>query len=288
VSPSRPWSTESVAALALDGDDLHTALIGRDGTVHFTQSTPELPQAPGLLLQVVAESADDLLRARPGIVVRGAGVAMPASSGILRTGPAGGWRDSPLARQLATRLDLPLVVGPTVRCAAVAEARLGAGLAEESVLYVALGAEVGAGYVRGGRVDSGVNGLAGQFGHLRVRPDGPMCDCGAAGCLQVYVQLARAEQRETGDRAAAAEWHEFVAVLADGLAAAITMLDPAVVVVGGDLVDPETGLLRPLRAELADRLSFRDPPPVRVGRLGAAAAAVGAALTAWDVLDGRR
>ena len=287
MAPTRLWSPETVAALALDGDELHTALVGRDGTLHFTQSAPDVPQSPALLLQLVAESADDLLRARPDVLVRGAGVAVPVGSGILRSGPAGGWRESPLARQLANLIDLPIVVGQTIRCAAVAEARLGAGAGEESVLYVALGAEVGAAYIRAGRMDAGVNGLAGQFGHLRVRPDGPLCECGAAGCVQVYVQLARAEQRETAGAAIAAEWHEFVAVLADGLAAAVTLLDPAVVVLGGDLTAPGTGLLRPLRVELADRLSFRDPPPLRIGTI-AAAAAVGAALQAWDLLDGRR
>ena len=68
MAPTRLWSPETVAALALDGDELHTALVGRDGTLHFTQSAPDVPQSPALLLQLVAESADDLLRARPDVL----------------------------------------------------------------------------------------------------------------------------------------------------------------------------------------------------------------------------
>jgi glucokinase len=87
-----------------------------------------------------------------------------------------------------------------------------------------------------------------------------------------------------GDPVAAAVWDEAVDALGTALAAYTMVLDPALVVIGGGLAEAGEALLGPLRARLAARLAWREPPRVVRGALGSSAGPLGAAVLAWRAI----
>jgi glucokinase len=215
------------------------------------------------------------------------------------------WRELPLADVVAERCGLPVVLSHDVRAAAAAEAALGAGRGIADLLFVAIGTGIGGAVVAGGRPYGGAHGHAGEIGHTVVEPDGPPCACGARGCVEALASAAAIERgyaeagagdgasaREVAalaaahDPAARAVWDRAVAALAAGLADAVALLDPELIVVGGGLAEAGPPLFEPLAAALAARMTLAAPPPVVAAELGAEAGCRGAALLAWRALAG--
>ncbi|MEV6328361.1 ROK family transcriptional regulator [Streptomyces sp. NPDC051909] len=165
--------------------------------------------------------------------VLGVGVAMPGPldhrSG--RPGRVTGfpeWDGFPLREELARRLGLPVVLDKDTNAAALGLAlRPGA---PGSFAYVHLGTGLGAGLVLGGAVLRGGRTGAGELGHQTVQLDGPRCDCGGRGCLEVLCLAALAR----GDLTEAAR------VLGTGAANLVRLLDIDRVLLGGRavLADP--------------------------------------------------
>ena len=173
-----------------------------------------------------------------------------------------GWEDIDIAWTRSTsEFNLPVALENDCKAAALGEALFGAGAGAESVLYVTLGTGVGGGLVKGGRiVELSPRGEV-EIGHVCVLPDGPACACGGAGCVEALTSgpgiagLARwlAESDPSRDDGAVppatpeevfAAWREgdgFAGAvvetaargLAAGLSAAVNLLAPACVVLGG-------------------------------------------------------
>jgi glucokinase len=293
-----------VAALDVGGTTIKAGLVGPDGTVHHAERHPTgVRRGPDAVIESILGVARGLARRAP---VRGIGLGVPgivdSAAGIARYAANLGWRDVPFARLLTERLGLPAVLGHDVRNGALAEARLGAGAGMPSVYFLAIGTGVAGGQVSGGVVDDGASGQAGEIGHLVVRPRGPRCNCGNRGCLEAIASASRiaaayrrrartrgsaadvARLVDDGDPTARAVWTEAIAALADALTAQIVLADPGCIVIGGGLSLAGPTLFDPLRAALPQRLTFREPPPIRPAELGDRAGMVGAALRAWDML----
>src|SRR5205807_227662 len=83
--------------------------------------------------------------------------------------------------ELEARLGVPVVADNDATCAAWGEYRLGAGRGLSDVVMVTLGTGIGGGVVCGNRIYRGVNGFAGEIGHVVVDPHGPPCLCGQRG-----------------------------------------------------------------------------------------------------------
>ena len=173
----------------------------------------------------------------------------------------------------------------------------------DDLVYVMLSEGVGSGMVLRGRLHGGSTGTAGELGHLRVVADGHVCRCGARGCLETVVGkralvsalahtrgpectvdelLDRAEQ---GDRGALRLLTDAGQVVGTTLAGVSTMVDPSLIVIGGDLASRSgsgEALVRAVREALADALPPVANHQVRVVRaaLGSRAEALGAALLA--------
>ncbi|MFF0431919.1 ROK family protein [Streptomyces sp. NPDC004327] len=172
--------------------------------------------------------------AAPGTPIRGGailgvGVAMPGPLDHL-TGTPGRvtgfpeWDGFPLREELARRLGLPVALDKDTNAAALGLAlRPGA---PDSFAYVHLGTGLGAGLVLGGAVLRGGRTGAGELGHQTVQLDGPPCDCGGRGCLEVLCLTALAR----GDLAEAAR------VLGTGAANLVRLLDIERVLLGGRAV----------------------------------------------------
>ncbi|GAB3403383.1 ROK family transcriptional regulator [Flindersiella endophytica] len=191
---------------------------------------------------------------------------------------------------LAERFGVPVLVDNNTRLAALAEAIWGAGAGFANVLYVKLSYGVGGGLVLGGHLHSGATGGAGELGHVTVDPDGPACSCGGRGCLERYVSIAAIlqqcaakrldhvlERLRAGDAGVRAVFAEAGRRLGMVLAASCNVVNPEVVVVGGELAAAGDELLGPARAAIdayAHR-QVRQGLHVRAASLGDAAAAQG-------------
>jgi glucokinase len=303
---------DAVVAIDVGGTGIKAGLVDAAGDVrHELRRPTRVERGPDAVIAAIAAVADELAASaeRAGLTVPAAGIGVPgvvdSRTGIAHYAANLGWRDVPFASLLAERLGVPAVLGHDVRNGALAEARFGAGIGRDSVYFVAIGTGIAGGSVIRGRVDDGASGMAGEIGHLVVRPGGPRCGCGNRGCLEAIASAARiaaryadraglpveavsarsvADQVQAGDEVAVEVWSEAIEALADAFGAQIVLTDPGCFVVGGGLALAGPTLFDPLIAALPSRLTFRAPPPVLPARLGDRAGLVGAALRAWDLV----
>lgn len=189
------------------------------------------------------------------------GIGTPGSlsprTGLLRNSNTTCLNGRPLDRELSAALGREVRVGNDANCFALSEARDGAGRGHAVVLGLIVGTGTGSGIVAHGRVLTGANGIAGEWGHAPLpwaRPDerpGPECYCGRRGCIETWLSgpgIARDHAAHGGDaidapeiarRAAAADaastatLERHVGRFARALAPCIDLLDPDVVVIGG-------------------------------------------------------
>ena len=96
------------------------------------------------------------------------------------------WRGEDVRDRLAQRIGAPVLLENDATCAAHAEATYGAGQGAGSMLLVTLGTGIGGALVLDGRTWRGASGMAGEFGHMQVVPDGDPCECGQRGCWEQY------------------------------------------------------------------------------------------------------
>ena len=195
----------------------------------------------------------------------------------------GGWNDIALTEWLAERAGAPAIMDNDANVGALGEWRYGAGAHASPLLYVTLSTGVGGGIVCDGKVLRGPDSWAGEIGHLNVVPDGPACLCGSNGCLERMccgLWLARDHGRGAKELFADPEFvRGYVEFLARGLKAAIMLLNPERIVIGGGISNAGESLFEPLRAELA-----RQMPPWSQARVDVRAAALGDDSVLWGAL----
>jgi glucokinase len=212
-------------------------------------------------------------------------------------------RDLPFRDLMAERLGLPVFVDNDATAAMLAEWQFGAAVGATDALLLTIGTGIGGGMVVGGRLARGGQGAAGEFGHMTIDFDGPLCTCGSRGCLEAFVSgtaLARearaqgldltapqvAELAHDGDPAARALVTEMGMRLGEGLANLVNAFNPQVIVVGGGVIALGDLLLEPAREELARRALAPSRDLVRIvpTRFGAESGMLGAAALALDGL----
>ena len=226
-----------------------------------------LDAAAELVTELLGEAGVDEAR------VIGAGMCLPGPihrpTGVVgSTAILPGWVGVAAADEMHRRLDLPILVDNDANLAALAEAAFGAGRDAKDLVYLMISSGIGAGLVLNGRLYRGAEGLAGELGHVLVDADGPVCRCGNRGCLETVAgtdALAELLRRSHGDgldgRAIVRLAREgdlgCRRVIADagraiGKAAAtlVNVLNPELLIVGGDLSDAGELLLDGVRESL--------------------------------------
>ncbi|HEY5836608.1 ROK family protein [Streptomyces sp.] len=233
----------------------------------------EVDRAPDQTLDLVAAlvaralTETGVLRSR--VLGIGAGIAFPVEkdSGVVGAmGVMPGWVGLRLADELGRRTSLPVRVTNDANAGALAERMYGAGRRADDMVYVGLSAGIGAGILSGGRLLLGACGLAGEIGHLPLIADGLICRCGNRGCLETVaspVAIARLLSDSWGHRVAAADLPGLIRQRNTGalrairdagdavgraLSTLVTLLNPRLIVVGGDLADAGEDILDPIRA----------------------------------------
>ena len=165
----------------------------------------------------------------------------------------------PLDRDLAAALQRPIRLANDANCFALSEASDGAAAGAAAVFGVILGTGCGGGVVLHGKVVTGPNAIAGEWGHNSLPwPEadewpGPRCWCGKLGCIETFLSgpglgadhAAHTGERlevpdicaraEAGDAAAEATLRRYERRLAKALASVLNVVDPEVVVLGGGL-----------------------------------------------------
>jgi glucokinase len=231
---------------------------------------------------------------------------------------AGMWRGVRVRDALRRAADLPIWLINDARAFVLAEATYGAGRGASTAVGLTIGTGVGGGIAIGGRLHLGIDGTAGEAGHMTIDPHGSPCGCGNRGCLETFVSgpsIATHGMRaalmgvptqigalaghdlnkitpeiilqaaEAGDQVAREILGRAGAALGIGVANLVTVLSPDCVILGGSVARLGEWLFEPVRAAIRERCRAIPVDQVRVlpATLGGDAGAIGAAIWAFQM-----
>jgi glucokinase len=209
----------------------------------------------------------------------------------------GPWKRYPLRETVTNGLGIRVSMINDARAFTLAEGTMGAGRDAKVMLGITLGTGIGGGVMIGGRLHLGAFGIAGEFGHQTVDPNGPLCGCGNRGCLEA---LARGEvvaneagvsdvrdlytALKSGDEAAVAATQRSNMYMAIAISNAVSLLGVDVVVIGGGVASSGDLVLKPLRRAVDERVTLVPTKDIKIvpASLGSMAGAIGAALVGMD------
>jgi fructokinase len=240
-----------IEGIALD-DDGHT-LVRRRVPTPRGEYAATMKAIAGLVATIETATG------RTGSVGIGIPGAISQATGLVKNANSTWLNGMPLAEDLPRRLGRPIRLANDANCFALSEATDGAAAGASVVFGVIIGTGTGGGLVVNGRVITGVNAIAGEWGHNPLPAPrseewpGPQCYCGRSGCVEQFLSgpaLARdfargrepsVDAAEIASRAAAGDLHAAMCLdryedrCARALAAVINIVDPDVIVLGGGL-----------------------------------------------------
>lgn len=308
-----------VLGIDVGGTNVKTALVNQFGDVLQRLNWPmEAMNGPEKFALEVHDKVSEMLQEAEfqWSDIGAAGVGLPAfldiREGKIEQAVNLHWTNVPIVTLLADCLQVPVVIDNDANLAALGEVWLGAGKQSHSALCVTLGTGIGGGIVIDGHVYRGAATMAGEIGHIPIKWDGEICNCGHRGCFETLASataLAKAGQRvnlvsprgvnqeltaedvftlaREGHVVASQVIQEMIYWLALGLTSVANTLNPDVIVIGGGVVLAGDALLVPLRKsfeELALPRVVRSCE-IRAAQLGEKAGMLGAARLAWQYID---
>ncbi len=313
IEISGSGSRQSVALADLQGNILYRV---RRPLEYVPDTETVLRLLEEMLADVMAsERLQEGRILRIGVAVGG---LVDAAQGAVRTlHHAHGWDDFHLQDYLEKKLDIPCIIDNNANAAALAELQSGAGVGERNILFVGLGRGIGGGLIVNGQIYHGATCLAGEIGHMQVMEHGPKCSCGGYGHLEAiasaraivqsmiglsaeYPETEAAIRRVTGGRAeritaeqvfqlAAEKDSVALGIIADvcrylGLALAniVHIINPGMIILGGQVAQAGDLLIVPLQAQIHDLClpALGQSPMVVQGKYGSEANIVGAVTLA--------
>lgn len=235
------------------------ALTDLNATVLEKIQTDIKSKEPREVVECLVQLVHDLIRdgGIPQERLLGVGIGLAgvvdSTRGILRKSPFLGWKDVPLRQMMQERLNVPIFLDNDVNTLTLGEKWLDDGVHVDNFIVVTVGRGIGMGIVLNGQIFRGSAGGAGEFGHLVINPEGPLCDCGKRGCLESYLgegALLKQAQKELGadihtieDLIRAAEMGDERAVnilkssgylLGQQLANLINLFNPRLIIISGE------------------------------------------------------
>ena len=270
-----------------------------DKGVVLARARKDTPRQGGAALtQTIAETVKELMvdHKVETVGVSAAGFVSSDRKTMLATPNIADWNDVDLDSQLKSLIGLPVVIENDANAAAWGEAKFGAGRKQNHMMMLTVGTGIGGGIVVDGQLYRGAFGIAAEFGHMRVVPEGHICGCGARGCFEQYASgnallrhareainaspevarnlLSRGDGTVAGltghiitqaaqeaDPIALAAFNTTGQWLGAGIASLAVLLDPACVVIGGGVIDADEILLAPTRESLERTMPFAGKHP---------------------------
>ena len=309
----------AVLAIDIGGTKLALGLVDREGRILQRDEIPtRAAEGPERVLARLVELASAMRgRATSSHALRRVGIAcagpLDREAGLILNPPnLPGWTRIDLVEQVERALGLPAVLDNDANAAALGEFRYGAGRDARSLVYLTVSTGIGGGIILDGRLWHGFGDSAGEIGHMTIDPAGPPCGCGNQGCLEALASgpaIARSAREALrggrpsrlrdlpevtaadvvhlaceGDPLAAEVWAAAVHALALGVGAAITILAPERVIIGGGVAQAGDALFVPLRREVRQRVKLVavESVPILPAALGRDVGILGAAALALD------
>jgi glucokinase len=299
------------ASIGVDigGTKVLAAAVDHTGRVLDTEAVETPGEGAGIERATVEEVEDALVDVVSRLLaVHGRCPVGVAAAGFVdkdaqrvRFAPHLPWRDEPLSPRLTERLGNRILgdvlVDNDAAAALWAEAHFGVARLARDAVMITLGTGIGGGLMVRGAIHRGSNGMAGEFGHMQMVPDGRPCQCGRRGCWEQYCSgraLARAASdaglelsgvelttaAREGDIVALAAYEQVGHWLGVGVANIVAAFDPPLVVIGGGVSAASDLLLDRARDSMTESLvgsGFRDLPELVGAELGPLAGVVGVA-----------
>ena len=292
------------------GSKIAGVVIESSGSVVARRRVPTPGEGGDALVATCIDVASGLLAvARSGglpvgPVVMGMPGTIDSVRGIVRDSPVLKLIDCEVVAEVQSAVGHPATVVHDVKAAAFGELMAGAGIGQADVAYLNLGTGVSMSFVFDWQVHRGVNGLAGEIGHVQAVPNGIRCNCGRYGCLETVASgpaIARAAGVHVGGveavAAAAASGNDVaLAAISDAarhlgrvLADYLTVLDLQLLMVGGGVSEVGPLLLDGLQQTIDEHLADV-AATVRVvpAALGAESGVLGAAHRSRLLREDRR
>ncbi|MEU9115624.1 ROK family glucokinase [Streptomyces sp. NPDC048483] len=299
----------------IGGTKIAAGVVDEEGSILETCQVPT-PQATDALTEAIADAVRTVGTGHQieAVGIGAAGYVDEKRATVLFA-PNIDWRHEPLKDKVEQRVGLPVVVENDANAAAWGEYKFGAGQGHSDVICITLGTGLGGGIIIGNKLRRGRFGVAAEFGHIRVVPDGLLCGCGSQGCWEQYASgralLRYARQRafatpenatallslgdgtpegiqgkhisaaaRQGDAVAIDSFRELARWAGAGLADLASLFDPSAFIVGGGVSDEGELVLDPIRKSFRRWLvgnQYRPHAQVLAAQLGGKAGLVGAA-----------
>ncbi|GAA3802192.1 ROK family glucokinase [Sphaerisporangium flaviroseum] len=298
------------------GTKIAAGVVDEDGHIVENLLRPTPADSPDEVADTISEAVLELA-GRHDVEAVGLGAAgfVDETRSIVRFAPNLAWREEPLQKKVAERVNLPVVVENDANAMAWGEYRFGAGRGESHVVCVTVGTGIGGGMVFGGALFRGRWGMGAEMGHMQVVPAGRLCGCGNLGCWEQYASgsalvhearvVAAAEPDRAarmlelaggsvsdiegehvtkaareGDAAALTAFASMAEWLGQGMADIAAVLDPGCFILGGGVSRAIDLWIDQARASYLRALTAREHRPhadIRPAELGPSAGLVGAA-----------
>ncbi len=278
---------ELFVGIDVGGTNIKGGLLSKNGEIIAEEKIPTeadsgvthvLSRIKKLVHELTESVDNNFLIRRMGIGLAG---QIDIKKGIFLEGPnLPGWYGVNVEAELEKDLNMSVIVDNDASLAALGEFTWGAGRGANDMLMVTLGTGVGGGLILDGKIYHGAGGLAGEFGHITIEKDGPVCTCGRKGCVEAFVgtyAIIRQVQEKLnsgqksllgkispekmtpkdvslaasqGDRVALEVLRDVGTYLGIGLANVVNLLNIERIVVGGGVANAGELILRPAREAL--------------------------------------
>jgi len=233
--------------------------------------------------------------------VLGVGVGLPGLidtfKGIVHFLPnIAGWKEVSLKKILEQKIKLPVFIDNDARLMALAEHRFGLASNFKNVLCLTLGTGVGGGLIINNSLYRGSDNAAGEFGHIAINENGPLCGCGSRACIEAYIGNSRIIKKayklfgfgvsleKISDMVlhknskAIKFWEEVGEKLGIALSGIVNLLNLDAVVIGGGVANAGGALFDSIRQTIDKRAMSVQAKRVKIfkAKLGVDAGLIGA------------
>ena len=284
----------------LGGTKIEGVVLDADGKELFRKRIPtERDLGYHYILNRLKSMHDDLVSTVPGQPTTfgiGTPGALSPRTGLLKNSNTVCMNGQPVKADLEKLIGRKIEIQNDANCFAMAEALLGSGKGKKLVFGVIMGTGCGGGIVYKGEVFTGPQAIAGEWGHMCIDPNGPLCYCGQKGCTETFISGGGLENRyaeKYGVRKPLKEVEkayferepqalEFMQTFFDrfgrALANLIDILDPDIVVIGGGVSNFPAVYTEGVKAVRKYVFTDELETPIVKHQLGDSAGVFGAAL----------